>query len=121
MPTPVSGQRSQQLTPMEMVGRDRGSEQGVSSLVRRNTSVRRMCSEGKDVEPRRAVELERRQEETDVFSTGLWCFCTPASTGPDSFCSRLSFQGYLSSQQPWRIEIVLSSGAEGKFVCCPVK
>lgn len=38
-----------------------------------------------------------------------------------ALCSRLSFQGYLSGQQPWRIEIVLSSGAEGKFVCCPVK
>lgn len=39
----------------------------------------------------------------------------------DSFASRLSFQGCLSGEQPWKIEMVFSSGAEDKFVCCPTK
>lgn len=34
----------------------------------------------------------------------------------DRFCSKLSFQGCLYREHPWRIEIEHPSGAEGRFV-----
>lgn len=36
--------------------------------------------------------------------------------GTDRFCSKLSFQGCLYCEHPWRIEREHPSGAEGRFV-----
>ena len=36
--------------------------------------------------------------------------------GTDRFCSKLSFQGCLYCEHPWRTELEPPSGAEGRFV-----
>lgn len=50
------------------------------------------------------------------------CVSAPlVSRGHGSFCSRLSSQGCLYSEQSWTTEVLFPARVQGGFVYCPVK
>ena len=64
---------------------------------------------------RGAVLSKMVSEDSSVLCGSLISICLMKG-GTDRFCSKLSFQGCLYCEHPWRIEIGHPTGAEGRFV-----
>lgn len=89
--------------------------------IRRNINVKSSYFEGR---MRSSTELSSLRGGGKKLIHSPWVSAVSTrlvSRGSEGFCPRPSFQGCLSGEQTWNIEIMCSSGAEGKFVCCPVK
>ena len=84
--------------------------------IKRNINVKRNYFEGRMTSSTELSRLRGGRKKLIHSPRVSAVSAHLVSRGSEGFCPRPPFQGCLSGEQTWKMEIMCSSGAEGKFV-----